>query len=70
MKNARVKVIRDLIKEYLKLRDTNPNKKELKKALVYELSIRINQSEENISDYLLDGWINDELRIELEENNI
>lgn len=70
MKNARVKVIRDLIKEYLKLRDTNPNKKELKKALVYELSIRINQPEENISDYLLDGWINDELRIELEENNI
>jgi hypothetical protein len=70
MKNARVKVIRDLIKEYLKLGDTNPNKKELKKALVYELSIRINQSEENISDYLLDGWINDELRIELEENNV
>ena len=64
----RTKVIRDLIKEYLKLEDSNPNKKELKSALKYELSLIIKESEDNISDHLLDGWINNELRTELEES--
>lgn len=64
----RTKIIRDLIKEYLKLEDSNPNKKELKSALKYELSLIIKESEENISDYLLEGWINNELRTELEES--
>lgn len=63
----RQEVIRGLIKEYLKLEDTNPNKTELKKALKYELSLLIKEDENNITDYLLDGWINNELRTELEE---
>ena len=64
----RTKVIRDLIREYLKLEDKHPNKEELKKALKYELSLIIKEPEDNISDYLLDGWINNELRTELEES--
>jgi CRISPR/Cas system-associated protein Cas10 (large subunit of type III CRISPR-Cas system) len=63
----RKQVIRDLIKEYLKLEDDNLNKKELKAALKYELSLIIKEDENNITDYLLDGWINNELRTELEE---
>jgi isopropylmalate/homocitrate/citramalate synthase len=64
----RTKIIRELIKEYLKLEDTNLNKNELKKALKYELSLIIKEEEENISDYLLEGWMNNELRTELEES--
>ena len=65
----RQEVIRGLIKQYLKLEDTNPNKEELKKALKHELSVIIKESEDNISDYLLDGWINNELRLEIEEKH-
>lgn len=65
--NRRNKAIRELIKEYLKLEDTHPNKKELKKALKGEIAQGI-EDETDISDFLLDGWINNELRLELEEN--
>ena len=63
----RKETIRELVKEYLKLEDTHPNKKELKSSLISELAVNYNCDEDKVSDYLLDGWINNELKVELEE---
>ena len=63
----RKETIRELVKEYLKLEDNHPNKKELKSSLISELAVNYNCDEDKVSDYLLDGWINNELKVELEE---
>ena len=63
----RRETIRELVKEYLKLEDTHPNKKELKSLLISELALNYHCDEDKVSDYLLDGWINNELKVELEE---
>ena len=63
----RKETIRELVKEYLKLEDNHPNKKELKSLLISELALNYHCDEDKVSDYLLDGWINNELKVELEE---
>ena len=64
----RKQAIRALIKHYIKLEDKHPNKKELKDALKYELSELIKEDEDKITDYLLNDWIENERRTELEED--
>lgn len=63
----RKNVIRSLIKEYHDPTTSEGNKKEIKKALIYELSLITSEPEELISDYLLEGWMDNEMRTELEE---
>ncbi len=56
-----------LIKAYRDLKTSEETKKELKKALKYELSLIIHEPEDKITDYLLNDWMDNEMRTELEE---
>jgi hypothetical protein len=58
--------IRDLMREYRDLNDTHPNKVELRNALVEEMCM-IYQMEEEPTNHLLEAWIDNEFRTELEE---
>ena len=60
--------IRGLIKAYRDPKTTESTKEELKKALKHELSLITSEQEEMISDYLLNDWMDNEIRTELEEN--
>jgi hypothetical protein len=51
---------RFLMKEYIAMNDSNPNKKELKKELMLKLPQPANPE-------MLDAWIQNELKNELEE---
>ena len=53
------------MKEYVAMNDNNPNKKELKKALIDELMLKFPQS--GVTPPMLDAWIQNELKNELEE---
>lgn len=63
----RKNVIRGLINAYRDEKTSESNKKELKKALRYELSLIIHEPEDKITDYLLNDWMDNEMRTELEE---
>lgn len=52
------------MKEYVAMNDSNPNKKELKKALIDELMLKLPLSG---NPDMLDAWIQNELKNELEE---
>lgn len=64
----RKNVIRGLIKAYRDPHTSEGNKKELKKALISEFSLITSEPEELVSDYLLNDWMDNEMRTELEEN--
>lgn len=55
---------RFLMKEYVAMNASNPNKKELKKALIDKLMLEFPQS---ANPEMLDSWIQNELKNELEE---
>ena len=59
--------IRGLINAYRDLTTSEETKKEIKKALRYELSLVIAEPEDKITDYLLNDWMDNEMRTELEE---
>ena len=59
--------IRGLIKAYQDPTTSEGNKKEIKKALKGELSLIIHEPEESITDFLLQGWMENEMRTNLEE---
>jgi hypothetical protein len=62
--SRRDNIIRELMKEYEKLGDNHPNKKELKKCLVDELHLKFPTS---ANESMLDAWIQNEMKNELEE---
>ena len=62
--SRRDNIIRELMKEYQKLDNTNPNKKELKKCLIDELHLKFPIS---ANELMLDAWIQNEMKNELEE---
>ncbi len=60
--------IRGLIKAYRDPSTSEGTKNELKEALRSELASISSESIEMISDYLLNDWMDNEIRTELEEN--
>lgn len=60
--------IRGLIKAYRDPSTSEGTKNELKEALRSELASISSESTEMISDYLLNDWMDNEIRTELEEN--
>ena len=62
----RKETIRDLIREYLNMDDTNSNKKEIKSALKDEMKQIYSMSDEP-TEHLLKKWMENEMRTELEE---
>lgn len=58
--------IRDMIREYIKMDDSNPNKKEFKSFLIDEMKERYSMKDEP-TQHLLESWMKNELRTELEE---
>ena len=62
----RKETIRDLIRAYMEIDETNLNKKELKSALKDEM-IQIYSMKEQPTEYLFQKWMENELRTELEE---
>ena len=64
--SRRKETIRDLIRAYMEIDETNLNKKELKSALKDEM-IQIYSMKEQPTEYLFQKWMENELRTELEE---
>ena len=64
--SRRKETIRDLIRAYMEMDDTNLNKKELKSALKDEM-VQIYSMEEEPTEHLLKKWMENEMRTELEE---
>ena len=60
--------IRGLMRMYRDPSTSEGNRNELKEALRGELASISSESEELISDYLLNDWIDNEMRTELEED--
>ena len=63
---SRKQAIRDLIREYLNMEDTNLNKKEFKAALKDEM-MEVYSMKEEPTEHLLKKWMENEMRTELEE---
>ena len=64
--SRRKETIRDLIREYMEMDETNLNKKEFKSFLVDEMKERYSMKDEP-TQHLLESWMKNELRTELEE---
>jgi hypothetical protein len=64
--SRRNNIIRELMKEYRKLDNTNPNKKELRKCLIDEMNMRFPSLTETNENFL-EAWIQNEMKNELEE---
>ena len=62
--SRRDNVVRELMKEYQKLDNSHPNKKEIKKFLIDELMSKFPTSG---NESMLEGWIQNEMKLELEE---
>ena len=64
--SRRKETIRDLIREYMEMDETNLNKKELKSALKDEM-MQVYSMKEQPTEHLLKKWMQNEMRTELEE---
>lgn len=64
--SRRDRVVRELMKEYRKLDNSNPNKEEIRKCLIDEMNLKF-PSMKDINPPHLEGWIDNEFRNELEE---
>ena len=64
--SRRKDTIRDLIRAYMEMDETNLNKKEFKSLLKDEM-IQIYSMKEEPTEHLLKKWMENELRTELEE---
>ena len=64
--SRRKETIRDLIRAYMEMDDTNLNKKELKSALKDEM-MQVYSMKEEPTEHLLKKWMENEMRTELEE---
>lgn len=62
--SRRDNIVRELMKEYQKLDNSHPNKKELRKCLVDELMLKFPTSG---NESMLEAWIQNEMKLELEE---
>ena len=62
----RKQTVRDLIREYLNMEDTNLNKKEIKSFLKDEMK-QIYSMNDEPTEHLLKKWMENEMRTELEE---
>jgi hypothetical protein len=62
--SRRDRVVRELMKEYRKLDNSNPNKEEIRKCLLDEMMLKFPQSGQ---EGWLEAWIDNEFRCELEE---
>ena len=63
---SKKQAIRDLIREYLNMEDSNLNKKEFKTALKDEM-MGVYSMKEEPTEHLLKKWMENEMRTELEE---
>ena len=63
---SKKQAIRDMIREYLNIEDTNLNKKEIKVALKDEM-MEVYSMKEEPTEHLLKKWMENEMRTELEE---
>ena len=62
--SRRDRVIRELMREYRNMDNTNPNKSEIKKCLIDEMIMKFPQSGQ---EGWLEAWIDNEFKCELEE---
>lgn len=66
-KMNRKQTVLELMREFLyELSDDNPNKKEIKSFLIDEMKLQYDMIDEP-TDHLLQGWIENALRTDLEE---
>jgi len=63
---SRKQAVRDMIRAYMEMDDSNLNKKEFKSFLVDEMKERYSMKDEP-TQHLLQSWMKNELRTELEE---
>ena len=64
--SRRSNIVRELMREYRKLDNSHPNKKEVKGFLVDEMN-KLFPSMKDINEAHLEGWIDNEFRNEIEE---
>jgi hypothetical protein len=63
---SRKQTVRDMIRAYMEMDDSNLNKKEFKSFLIDEMK-EIYSMKDKPTQHLLDKWMMNELRTELEE---
>ena len=64
--SRRRRVVRELMREYRDMSDSNLNKEEIRKCLIDEMNIQF-PSQTEINESHLEGWIDNEFRCATEE---
>lgn len=64
--SRRRRVVRELMKEYRNMSDSNLNKVEVKKCLIDEMNLQFPSMKDSNESHL-EGWIDNEMRCETEE---